>query len=179
MRCRCMRTKRILLEGAVYHVTARANHKERLLESGRARDLFIDTMSKMRVKEDCRIIDFVVMENHVHLIIQPQGESSLSSCMKWLLGVYTMRYNREFQAWGTVWGGRYFSRPLIGIGGLITAISYVDGNPVRASLVERPEDWQWGGLYLRRAGREDVMGPAPDWLPLVAPEHIQNARAGV
>lgn len=169
-----MRTKRILLEGAIYHVTARANHKERLLESYQARDLFIDTMSKMRAKEDCRIIDFVVMENHVHLLIQPRGESSLSSCMKWLLGVYTMRYNSEFQAWGTVWGGRFYSRPLVGIGGLATAISYVDRNPVRASLVEKPEDWEWGGLFLRRSGREEAMGPAPEWLPLVAPEHTRD-----
>lgn len=166
-----MRKARLIQPGASYHITARANHKEKYLRSRLAKDLFVETLANMRKNNDCRVIDFVVMENHIHLIIEPRGESTLGNSMKWLFGVYTMRYNRAFKAWGTVWGSRFFSRPINGIGDMAATIAYIDNNPVRSFLAERPEDWVWGGLFAHRSGRDDVIGPPPLWLAMVAPEH--------
>ncbi len=169
-----MRTHRFTQPGAYYHITARANHKEKLLASPIAKALFVETLEIMRCKHDCCIIDFMVMENHIHLIMQPRGESTLSGCMKWLLGVYSMGYNRVFRTWGTVWGGRFYSRPINGIGDMTNTIAYVDRNPVRALLADSPECWPWGGLYSHRVGREDILGPPPAWLALVSPKHFRQ-----
>ena len=98
--------------------------------------------------------------------------------MKWLLGVYTMNYNRVFKTWGTVWGGRFFSRPINGIGDMANTIAYVDRNPVRAFLTERPENWEWGGLSIHRVGREGILGRRPPWLAIVAPSH-ERLKLGV
>ena len=166
-----MRKPRFTLPGALYHITARANHKEKLLRSALAKELFIETLGKMRIKHHCLIVDFVVMDNHIHLLMEPRGEHSLSDCMKWLMGVYTMSYNRVYKTWGSVWGGRFFSRPIGGLADVAATIEYIDRNPVRAFLVERAEEWEWGGLYTNRCGSEKIMGPPPPWLGLVAPEH--------
>jgi putative transposase len=166
-----MRTLRIIRPGAAYHITVRTNHEEKYLQPQVAKELFVETMKGLREKHDCRIIDFMIMNNHIHLIIQPLNDSALSGCMKWLLGVYTMRYNRLFKTWGSIWGSRYFSRPIIGLGDLAHTVEYIDRNPVRACLVDRPEDWPWGGLYFHRARRTDIIGSPPTWLPLLAPAH--------
>jgi len=166
-----MRKPRFTRPGALYHITARANHKEKLLAPPLAKNLFIETLTKMRMKHGCLIVDFVVMDNHVHLLMEPRGDYALSDCMKWLMGVYTMSYNRIYRTWGSVWGGRFFSRPIGGVGDLASTISYIDRNPVRASLADRAEDWEWGGLYTHRLGSETIMGPPPPWLGLVAPGH--------
>ena len=155
----------------MYHITSRANHKDRYLESAIAKDLFIEQLARMREKHDCEIIDFMVMNNHIHLVLQPLKDSNLSACMQWLLGVYSMNYNRVFTTWGSVWGSRYFSRPIIGLGDLIHTIEYIDANPVRACLIDRSESWKWGGLYYHRNCRDDIIGPPPPWLTLVAPTH--------
>ena len=55
----------------MYHITSRAIHKERYLQSAVAKDLFIEQLTRMREKHDCRIIDFMVMNNHIHLVLQP------------------------------------------------------------------------------------------------------------
>ncbi len=91
--------------------------------------------------------------------------------MKWLFGVYTMNYNRVFKTWGSVWGGRYFSRPITGLGDLIHTIEYIDANPVRACLIDSAGSWIWGGLYYHRSGYDDIIGPPPKWLAFVAPSH--------
>ena len=142
-----------------------------MLASPLAKVLFLETVEKLRRKYKVLVLDMVVMDNHIHLILQPLGETGLSEIMKWLLGVYTMSYNRVFKTWGRVWGGRYYSRPLGGLRDLEATIEYVDRNPVRAFLVERPEDWEWGGLYLHRCGRPQILGEPPTWLMLIAPKH--------
>lgn len=65
-----------------------------LLRSPVAKNLFLEQLIRLRLRHVCEILDFVFMENHVHLILRPMGEVELSSIMKFLLGVYTMRYNR-------------------------------------------------------------------------------------
>lgn len=158
----------------MYHITSRANHKERLLASPIAKELFIEILPKLRAKYDCSIIDFVIMENHIHLLFQPLGDSNLSDCMKWLLGVYTMNYNRVFKTWGRVWGGRYFSRPIGGFADLEKTIAYIDENPVRAFLVERADEWPWGGLWMHQRRSALILGYRPEWLALIAPRHRQR-----
>lgn len=91
-----MRTARIIQPGVFYHVTSRVNHKEMLLRSPVAKELFLEQLVRLRLRHTCEILDFVVMENHVHLILRPVGKAGLSGVMKFLLGVYTMGFNRIY-----------------------------------------------------------------------------------
>ena len=70
-----MRTARIIKPGVFYHVTSRVNHKEMLLRSPVAKELFLEQLVLLRLRHTCEILDFVVMENHVHLILRPVGAS--------------------------------------------------------------------------------------------------------
>ena len=159
-----MRQLRFTRQGAIYHITCRANHKERFLASPMAKALFVETLAKLQSRYECRIIDFVVMDNHIHLLFEPRGDSTLSVSMKWLFGVYSMNYNRVFKTWGSVWGGRFFSRPIGGMADLESTLAYIDANPTRAFLATRPEDWAWGGLWMHRQGPSTVLGAIPEWL---------------
>lgn len=136
-----------------------------------AKELFLEQLVRLHLRHTCEILDFVIMENHVHLILRPVGEATLSGVMKFLLGVYTMGFNRIYGTWGRFWGARYFSRPINGLGDLAATMAYVDNNPVRAGLVARAEDWPWGGLAIHRNGQSHVIGPAPFWVRLLMPSH--------
>lgn len=173
-----MRALRFTRPGAIYHITCRANHKEELLGPPVAKEIFIEVLGRLRMKYGGQTHDFVVMDNHVHLLFEPRGEAGLAENMKWLFGVYSMSYNRVFKTWGSVWGGRYFSRPIGGIGDLARAVDYIDANPVRALLAPRPEDWRWGGLWMHRQGDDRWLGGMAEWMTLLAPRH-RRLRLGV
>lgn len=152
--------------GTIYHVTARVNRKERLLQTPKSKTLFLETLIKLRKKYSCRIDNFVIMDNHVHLLVEPIGGTTLPEMMKWLLGVYTMKYNRMFNTSGHFWGDRYYSVPLKNFEEYIHAFLYINQNPVRARIVEKAIEWEWGGLWQYHAQYRDIVDEVPPWLAL-------------
>ena len=147
-----MRQCRIQKDGARYHVSARVNNKEMLLESGKVKRLFEDVLCRAKTRFVFQLENFVIMGNHYHLIIKPGKNENLSRIMQWIMSVFAMSYNRLFNHCGHVWGSRFFSRVLESLEEYVKVFEYIDNNPVKASLVDLGEDWKFGGLHHRRAG---------------------------
>jgi len=72
---------------------------------------------------------------------------------------YAKWYNRHYQRRGSFWGERFKSSILGDSNALLNALIYVELNPVRAGLVERPEDWRWSSASLRLLGQDDWLIP--------------------
>src|SRR6266542_426395 len=98
------------------------------------------------------------MYNHLHLIVET-AQPNLVAGMKWLLGTYTMRFNRRHKEFGHLFSGRYKALIVDGSGNgyLKTVCEYVHLNPVRARLLRREQSlsefvWSSYPLYLRKPG---------------------------
>ena len=131
---RALRTE---YEGAIYHVMNRGDRREPIYLGDADRVLFLDTLTEACAKTDWQVHAFCLMNNHFHLVIETP-HANLVYGMKWLLGTYTLRFNRRHQVTGHLFGGRY--KALI-IGGsspgyLRTACDYVHLNPIRAGLIK-------------------------------------------
>jgi putative transposase len=168
-----MRKPRELLEQAKYHVTARANRKEMILDHSRIKALFLDVVGKAKKRYSFRIDNFTVMGNHFHLIIQPGNGESLSRIMQWILSVFAQAYNKLHHLTGHVWGERFFSRIIRTVREYLFIFDYIDENPVRAGLIDFSGDWTFGGLYFRRMGVGTLIDPLPKYLSLLLPRHRQ------
>lgn len=168
-----MRRLRQLQAGACYHVTVRVNRKEFLLAPALAKDLFINTLVLCRQKYSFHLDNFVVMDNHVHLLITPGSDMQLPNIMKWLLAVYTACYNKANNTCGHIWGERYFSRIIRHMPDYISTNQYIDNNPVKERLTSRTKDWPWCACYHRSRGLYILASPLPAWLLLVLPAHAQ------
>ena len=171
-----MRKPRVLVQGARYHVTARTNRKELLLDSDKIKELFIDVVSRAKKKYGFRLESICVMGNHVHLIIQPQASGNLSSILQWILSVFAMAWNRIHQQTGHVWGQRFFSKVISGLAEFLHTFLYLDANPVSAGLVDQPEDWKFGGFGLRRRQNLLLLDDPPKELISLLPRHFPVAR---
>ena len=147
-----MRKPRILLPGAVYHVSARANRQEMVLEPSSVKSLFEEILKKAKTKFEFRLHDFSIMGNHFHLVIQPSPGTSLSSIMQWVMSVFAQKWNRLHGIHGHVWGERFFSKVLDSLSEVARTIAYVALNPVRVGLARVPEEWRFGGAYHRKHG---------------------------
>lgn len=142
-----MRKTRILKAGAVYHVCARANRKEMIFDSPEIKELFLTVLREAKKKFGFELQNFCIMGNHYHLIIRPQFGRSLSDIMHWIMGVFAIRYNKLKHLCGHVWGARFFSRILATISEILNSFNYIDQNPVRAGLCDRPGQWRWCAFW--------------------------------
>lgn len=174
-RNRGMRKRRHLVAGAYYHVCARVNRKEFLLQSAVAKDMLVQTLASCIKKYAFTVENFAIMENHVHLLLHPLKAEDLPLIMRWLLGMYTKRYNARFKTCGCLWGDRYYSRTIQTPGDLLSAHRYIDQNPVRAKLVDWASDWPWCTCYHHARGLQSIVQFLPEWLLVELPDHRQRS----
>lgn len=164
---------RFLQDGALYHVTARANRKEMIFDEKDMKELFLEVLERSKSKYAFRLENFCIMGNHIHLMVRPEGTTNLSRLMQWVLSVFAMAYNRIHGYVGHLWGSRFFSRIVNGLREFLKMFRYIDENPVEAHQVEYKRDWRFGGLWHHRAGIKKLCTKTDSLVELMFPEHGQ------
>ncbi|WP_411042438.1 REP-associated tyrosine transposase [Treponema sp. TIM-1] len=159
-----MRHPRKLKDNATYHVTVRANRREMVLFCTAMRILFLNVVKRAKKKYKFQIDNFSIMGNHVHLIIRPGKDESLSRIMQWILSVFAMAWNRAHFQTGHVWGERFFSKIINDCIEFIKTFHYISQNPVKAQLVKSPEEWEFGGLWHFISGKKEIIGEPASWI---------------
>jgi hypothetical protein len=93
--------------------------------------------------------------------------------MRWIMSVFAMAYNRTRNCTGHIWGSRFFSRIIQGLREFMQVFGYIDNNPVQASQIIDPRDWQYRGLRHDREGCADILEkrPGSEWCALLFPNH--------
>ena len=158
------RKLRIEYPGAMYHVMNRGDQREDIFRDDQDRQKFLSTLGEACAKTEWQVHAFCLMRNHFHLVLETP-QPNLVFGMKWLLGVYTKRFNIRHKLCGHLLAGRYKALVVEGSGNgyLRTVCDYVHLNPVRARLLSPEvalESYPWSSYpqYLKPAGRR------PGWL---------------
>ncbi len=148
----------------MYHVMNRGDRREDIFQDGEDRKRFLSTLGEACKKTEWEVHSYCLMRNHFHLVIETP-QPNLVAGVKWLLGVYTKRFNIRHRFCGHVFAGRYKALIVDGSGNgyLKTVCDYVHLNPVRAKLIgpgAALETFRWSsyGEYLKPAGKR------PPWL---------------
>jgi putative transposase len=149
------RQARIQFENAVYHVMARGDRRERIVEGDRDSMMFIETFAEACAKTGWLVHAWVLMSNHYHLVLRTP-QANLVAGMRWLQNTYTRRFNLGHQLWGHLFGGRYkavlVESEEFGCGDYLSnLIDYVHLNPIRAGIVDGRTipsliDYPWSSL---------------------------------
>ncbi len=157
------RPLRIEYEGAIYHLLNRGDRREAIFRDERDRETFLATLGATCARTDWQVHAYCLMGNHFHLVVETP-RANLVAGMKWLLGTYTIRFNRRHGLSGHLFAGRYKSLVIDGSTSdyLRTACDYVHLNPARAHLLAEKaalESFAWSsyGAYLQPSRR-------PVWL---------------
>ena len=136
------RPLRITYPGAFYHVTSRGNERKAVFKSKRDREKFLEYLESATQRYDARIHTYCLMDTHYHLLLEtPSG--NLSQIMRHINGAYTTYFNVKRDRSGHLFQGRY-KAILVDIDEYAKELSrYIHLNPVRAQMVETPEDYDW------------------------------------
>ena len=143
---------------------SRGDHREAVFRSPKDRELFLHTLGQACDKTDWQVHAWCLMSNHFHLVVETP-RANLVPGMKWLLGTYTMRFNRRHKLFGHLFSGRYKALPVDGrgTGYLKSVCDYVHLNPARARLVsgkQKLSEFRWSSYpgYLKERSLR------PSWL---------------
>ena len=161
----------MLQVGADYHVTARINRGEMVLKTEDEKLLMLTVIKRAKKKYRFQIKNFCIMNNHLHLLIKPGENESLSRIMQWILSVFAMAWNRKHNLNGHVWGERFYSRIIIGIVDFLRVFIYIDDNPVNAQLIDCSWKWKFGGLWHHHHGLAAITDEPETWILEFCPEH--------
>jgi putative transposase len=151
------RPLRMEYEGAFYHVTARGNERRRIYYGKADYEKFKTYLEEAQEKYGYLLHCYVLMTNHYHLIIEtPMG--NLSSVMHYINGSYTNYINIKKRRSGHLFQGRYKAILIDRDRYLLELSRYLHLNPVRAKLVERPEDYPYSSYsaYISKEKNEIV-----------------------
>jgi putative transposase len=142
-----MRKKRIIIEGAAYHVTSRTNAKVPAFENRLGRKIILITLENAKEKYGFRLHNFCIMPTHIHLLITPNSGTNLSRIMQWIKTHSAKRWNCTNNSKDHLWGERFFARQIKDITDYLSVKNYIDQNPVNAGLVSYAPDWEACGAY--------------------------------
>lgn len=148
------RPLRIEYPNAVYHVTSRGNARNKIFLGDQDRENFLFVLDAVVKRYNWLCHAYCLMDNHYHLMIETP-DANLSRGMRQLNGVYTQKYNWWHSKTGHIFQGRYKSILIDKENYLLELCRYVVLNPVRATMVEKPEEWKWSS-YGATAGLKTV-----------------------
>ena len=163
------RIARVVAAGVPYHVVQRGNRRQTVFFSTADYKVYLHLISTYCRQERVEVWAYCLMPNHVHLVAVPEREQGLARAIGEAHRRYTVRVNQRENWRGYLWQGRFSSYPL-DEQYLLVAVRYVELNPVRARLVERPWQYPWSSATAHVRKRDDMLvkvkpmlGRVADW----------------
>ena len=147
------RSARRVVPGLAHHITQRGTNRQTVFFARRDRRVYLDLLRDQASKTGVRILAYCLMNNHIHLIAIPCEEDALAVCLRRVHGRYAQYLNARRGRTGHLWQNRFFSCPL-DAAHLLTALRYVECNPVRAGLVATPVEFAWSSAVAHGSGKD-------------------------
>lgn len=137
------RLPRLDLAGIPQHVIQRGNNRSVCFFAEADYAFYLECLNKASEKYECAVHAYVLMTNHVHLLLSPASVGAVAHVMQSIGRSYVRYVNGVYKRTGTLWEGRYKASLIDSEHYLLTCYRYIELNPVRAGIVQRAEDYPW------------------------------------
>ena len=153
--------KRFQEARCLHFITFSCHNREALLGTPEARDVFERTFERVRCWYGFYVRGYVVMPEHVHLLISEPERARLSTALQ----MFKQNVARELRLpeGSPFWQARYYDFNVWSDGKRVEKLRYIHRNPVRRGLVKKPEDWKWSSFLHYATGVEGVVEIESQW----------------
>ena len=163
------RQPRYFIPGFPQHVIARGVDRQAVFFQEQDYTLYIAALTEAAVSNQCVVHAYVLMTNHVHLLVTPERERSLPLTIQAMGRTYVQRINARYNRTGTLWQGRYKASLVQTDEYLLACQRYIELNPVRAGMVAAPGEYPYSSYSYHALGKPD---------PLITPHPLYTALHG-
>lgn len=171
------RPKRICVPGLPHHVVQRGNNRNATFYHTDDYNNYLALLSEASTKHNVIVHAFVLMTNHVHLLMTPGCSNGLSLTMQALGRRFVTYINKTYKRTGTLWEGRFKCSVIDSERYCLACYRYIDLNPSRADLVTDPVDYRWSSYPHNAMGvTNSLLTPHHSYLQLGATIQTRTAR---
>lgn len=148
------RIARKKLENGFFHIMVQGIKKEKIFYKSEYKEKYIQLMKFFKEKQKIELINYCVMNNHVHIIIYTEDINELTMFMKKLNTTYALHYNKAENRVGYVFRNRFESKEIYNQDYLTKCIKYVHMNPVKAGITKTEGEYKYSSYndYINKRG---------------------------
>ena len=170
------RRPRVVLPHTPLHLIQRGNNRQICFVADEDYRIYLDWLQVFARKTGCRLHAYVLMTNHVHLLLSAERSQSPAELMKVLGQRYVQHFNRTYSRTGTLWEGRFRSCLIQAQDYMLACLRYIELNPVRAGMVKHPAEYRWSSYRANAQGEDNaLLTPHEAYLALGATEAMRQA----
>lgn len=162
------RGARLVLPHAPMHIVRRGNNKQACFFCDDDRALYLDLLATHTLRTGCAVHAYVLMTNHVHLLLSGKSDSAIASLMKAVGERYVPYINKTYERSGSLWDSRFYSSLVQEDNYFLACHRYIELNPVRAGIAASPADYRWSSYAGNTGDKHD---------PLLQPHLVYAALA--
>ncbi len=151
------RLPRIVVPNQPMHIMHRGNNRQDIFETDEDVARIKEDISVSLKNAECSLHAYVIMTNHLHLLISPKDKTHLARFMQSLANRYVRYFNAQRNRTGTIWEGRFKSCLVDSSQYLFSLYKYIEMNPVRAGMVESASDYAWSSYRHNALGEKDAL----------------------
>jgi len=151
------RPPRVVLPGHTLHLIQRGNDRRPCFLDDGDRASYVATLLRVSERAHCDVHAYVLMTNHVHLLVTARETSAPARMMQALGRIYVQHFNQRYERTGTLWEGRYRSSLIDSDQYFFRCSRYIETNPIRAGLATSPEEYRWSSFRSNAEGWPDAL----------------------
>ena len=146
------RKPRFFIPGVAVHVVQRGHSRNPVFFDTSDYQAYLSYLYDALDRYSCRLHAYVLMTNHVHLLLTPDNRNGISRVMQSVNRLYVPYINHVYGGSGSIWEGRYKASLINHDEYLLTCMRYIELNPVRAGMVTMPEEYPWSSYGVNAWG---------------------------
>ncbi|MEJ2389460.1 MAG: transposase [Chromatiaceae bacterium] len=161
------RRPRIHIDGVPLHIVQRGHNRGACFFDDQDRHAYLHWLSEALQREHCQLHAYVLMTNHVHLLLTPENATAVPRLIISVGRRYVQYINHTYGRTGTLWDSRYKSSLVQAETYLLLCQRYIELNPVRAGMVSDPGEYPWSSYRANALGQANaILSPHPVYLAL-------------
>jgi putative transposase len=147
------RLPRFVIPGQPQHVIVRGINREAIFYTEQDYLFYLEKLKYACEKHGCQLHAYVLMTNHVHLLLTPIAELSIGKTIQSVGRYYVQNFNYHHNRTGTLWEGRYKATLIDSENYLLNCYRYIELNPVRSAMVDHPSAYPWSSYAYNALGK--------------------------
>ena len=148
------RQPRFKIAGVTQFITQRGNNKQAVFFSEQDYQYYLSILDEATIQEECQVHAFVLMANHIHILVTPNTSNGISQLMKTIGQRYVSYINKVEKRSGTLWDGRYKASLVESGHYLIACMRYIETEPVRLAMVKIPKNYRFSSYKANAQGEK-------------------------
>ncbi len=160
------RRARMYIAGLPYHIVQRGNNREPCFIEPDNYQQYLALWRTVSRRYGVRVHAYCLMTNHIHFLVTPGSKTAISNTLKVVGSRYAQYINQTYRRTGTLWEGRHRASLVQSDKYLLTCMRYIELNPVRARMVDRPEEYRWSSYGVNAWGDKSWLKPHEEYVNL-------------